>query len=679
MAIMFHSGCSIWFALLASFLDSCIALPSFEEYFAEMTVPNKISNNSHIASFLDYYTNLAKAPHYAVLLTGKWGIGKTFFINRYMEKFLPTQPLNAASFTSKQRKSKTSFFTRCKKKFLRPQPHGADEEKAASKIIRVSLNGIQSKDEINKLIIVELLPFLNNKGIAVAGKILSSLLKSNGGNIDDLKATDFLNIYRRDSIYVFDDLERCCMPIASSLGYINSFVENGHCKVIIIGNEEEIRDKNDVYKTIKEKVIGKTLKMMPETEEAFSYFLGHPPTSGAKEFLKSLQDSIIQIYRTSQLDNLRILQQSLNDFERLYPYLEDKHKQHEVLMKDLVTLFFALSFEIKAGHFACSNLEEWKQLNLAEAFGHSSTVQNANQVTGQEDPLEKYGSNLGEIIRYKNIFSDEALSHLLEDGFFSEKEIRQELNDLPSYFPSNTLWKNLWHWRDQEIKELDSMLEEFEKDFDRRVYTDIETILHVFGLRLHFAKNNLIDKGIPAIESECKSYVDEIIDSLPEKNWDFERSAPSSAYGLCFYGSDLEEWQRLKEYLKEKWSNKIGDEFAKSLRAQLLSNQQLTNEQILKLNESNFKEISIFGLLDTQEICNYLIKNSYGNGLALFYRVKDRLYHQGSDTKTRESDHFKSIRDYLMTTSEKNSRWVRMKIADYIQYIESEIIGKNWK
>lgn len=121
------------------------------------------------------------------------------------------------------------------------------------------------------------------------------------------------------------------MPIEASLGYINSFVENNNCKVIIIGNEEEIasyadNQKKASYKSIKEKVIGKTLRMMPETENALNYFLEQLQKGEGREFLKSQRDLIIQMYQTSKLDNLRILQQSLNDFERLYAYLEDKHK-----------------------------------------------------------------------------------------------------------------------------------------------------------------------------------------------------------------------------------------------------------------------------------------------------------------------------------------------------------------
>ena len=38
--------------------------------------------NKHIKEFLNYYIGLPN-PQYAVLLKGKWGSGKTHFINNY--------------------------------------------------------------------------------------------------------------------------------------------------------------------------------------------------------------------------------------------------------------------------------------------------------------------------------------------------------------------------------------------------------------------------------------------------------------------------------------------------------------------------------------------------------------------------------------------------------------------
>jgi predicted KAP-like P-loop ATPase len=43
--------------------------------------------NQHIHKFLNYYIEEVDQPEYAVLLSGKWGSGKTFFINQITEKY----------------------------------------------------------------------------------------------------------------------------------------------------------------------------------------------------------------------------------------------------------------------------------------------------------------------------------------------------------------------------------------------------------------------------------------------------------------------------------------------------------------------------------------------------------------------------------------------------------------
>ena len=612
-----------------------------------MSNQSNFPNNTHIESFLDYYTALT-APHYAVLLTGKWGIGKTFFITRYMEKISPKQE---------------------------------DESEKIPEIIKISLNGVQTKDEIDDMIIKEFHPFMNKKSARLTGKIFSSLLKSQGIDLDHLKTDDLFNIYRPESIYIFDDLERCGMPIEASLGYINSFVENNNCKVIIIGNEEEIapyadNQKKASYKSIKEKVIGKTLRMMPETENALNYFLEQLQKGEGRKFLKSRRDLIIQMYQTSKLDNLRILQQSLNDFERLYAYLEDKHKKHEMFMKDLVMLFFILSFEIKAGHFSCHYFKEWKELKILKFLNNSSATVDEKKEIEQNDYLEKYGEYFENVIKHNNIFSDDMLTHILEDGFFPEDDINQELNNLPAYFPSKEPWRNLWHWRDQKSEELDSMLEQFEQDFKERKYSDIGVILHVFGLRLSFSENGLLTQGTVEIEKECRQYIDAIVPSLSEENFDFETSRLTGMYGLGFYKSESEEWLRLKNYLKDKFLNTIKNDFKNSLKNQLLSHQDLTEDQIRKLNNTNFQNISILELCGVSSICNYLKDVPCSQGLELFYIIMNRFYRERTDTKSREWECLQSIRENLDTIQKRASRWDKLKIQNYIQYIDNEASKK---
>jgi KAP family P-loop domain. len=44
------------------------------------------NSNKHIEEFLDYYLNKEQSPDYAVLITGCWGSGKTYFIRHFLEK-----------------------------------------------------------------------------------------------------------------------------------------------------------------------------------------------------------------------------------------------------------------------------------------------------------------------------------------------------------------------------------------------------------------------------------------------------------------------------------------------------------------------------------------------------------------------------------------------------------------
>ena len=60
------------------------------------------------------------------------------------------------------------------------------ESEKIPKIIKISLNGVQTKDEIDDMIIKEFHPFMNKKSARLTGKIFSSLLKSQGIDLDNL-------------------------------------------------------------------------------------------------------------------------------------------------------------------------------------------------------------------------------------------------------------------------------------------------------------------------------------------------------------------------------------------------------------------------------------------------------------------------------------------------------------
>src|SRR5690606_22201504 len=100
-------------------------------------------------------------------------------------------------------------------------------------------------------------------------------------------------------LFIFDDLERCDLPINRVLGYINEFVEHEDRKVIIIANEKEIKGGED-YGRIREKLIGKTLEIQSAFEQALEAFTGSIQDSQAKTFLTSKTDTISEVYHQSE-------------------------------------------------------------------------------------------------------------------------------------------------------------------------------------------------------------------------------------------------------------------------------------------------------------------------------------------------------------------------------------------
>lgn len=150
--------------------------------------------------------------NYAIMLDGDWGSGKTYFVQ---EVLIP--------------KLKESIPNR--------------------RAIYVSLYGLKATEEITNSIftsIVEhrmgngkkMLPILNG-----AVKIIAEVLGDKFGS-DTISGADtnmlspFLTY--NDYYFIFDDLERCSMPINEVLGYINHFLEQNNAKVLIVANEKEI-------------------------------------------------------------------------------------------------------------------------------------------------------------------------------------------------------------------------------------------------------------------------------------------------------------------------------------------------------------------------------------------------------------------------------------------------------
>lgn len=463
-----------------------------------------MDGNDHVREYLAFYAAMERPPGFAVLLNGPWGIGKTFLLRRFLGEVATDD--------------------------LKP--------------VYVSLNGLASAEEIDKALFRAMHSVLGHKLVGAAAGLAKGALKGLKGLSIDVDILDLVNRYTAD-LYVFDDLERCGLPIEKALAYVNAFVEHGNRKVVIACNEAEIGDR-EAYLRIREKVVGMTLEVRPEFETAIAAFLGSMADPRARGFLAGKVDAIRALHGEAGLENLRVLQRAMWDFERLYAAFHDRHRAHDEAMTAALRMVLALAFETKSGRMGGGDLQDRRSSHVTALVRGTGAVPTAIGAAVDRYPMADVTANL---------LSDDALVALLVEGRVDTAAIRRDLDASP-YFASaagEAEWQTVWHGIERADDDVAAAIARMEASFAERAYTVPGEILHVFGLRLNLARIGAIAASIRDVVAECRSYVDDVLASgrLPpiQAGEDPSELRATGYGGLAIVSSETEEYRELHAHL----------------------------------------------------------------------------------------------------------------------------------
>ena len=218
---------------------------------------------AELNSYILHYLKKDKT-HTAVMLTGEWGSGKSYYIENELVPFLK-------------------------------------KEKAAAVVI--SLYGLNDISMISKNIYMELrmsiLAGKQSESLTTGKIIAKNLLKNITGFVGiqlGLSKEELNELYKsvdlKDKLLIFEDVERSSINIINLLGYVNSLVERDGAKVLLVANENEILGKTEFdlsrtldgkknnvvkrqlledvkqYLRIKEKTISDTIQFNGDFEQA---------------------------------------------------------------------------------------------------------------------------------------------------------------------------------------------------------------------------------------------------------------------------------------------------------------------------------------------------------------------------------------------------------------------------
>lgn len=510
-----------------------------------------LNMNKHIVDFLKYYFEMKVPPHYAILLKGDWGIGKTWFVKK----------------TIKDRDD----------------------------VIYVSLYGMTSIEQINSEIYKILHPVLTSSGINFAGKLLKGAFKAtlkvdldgNGTNetsidfkLPDIGVSELL--MKRKCIIFFDDLERTSIKISDVMGFVNHFVEHLGSKVILIANENEILTgvNCDNYKKTKEKIIGRTFTVTADFRGAFRYFSDDLQSASVKGVILKNEELIEKVYLASGVKNLRLLRGFIFDFERLFSSLSGSVLKKDDLINDLLSVYVFLFLEIKSNSIEINDVKDIKLSHLI--FSETNQISKV---------MEKYRSlGFSDIILSADCWYD-----IFEHGVIDKDKIENSLISSKYFYNEKTpAWKKLWHFIELDESEFNTLIEDVDVSLEKMKFDNISVLQQVMGIFLKLSNHGLYNK------SNLLEKVKRNVDYLEEKNLlpevirfssgNYNVNNESSVDGLGIHCHDEKEFEELSVYIDDKLFDRL-NENSKKLAGELL--------QLVYIDPESFHSRLVRGVPDS--------------------------------------------------------------------------------
>jgi hypothetical protein len=539
----------------------------------------------------------------ALLITGDYGIGKTYFFKTNISPEI----------------AKTSILSDASKNF---------------KPVHISLFGIKSVEDLQTQIYLSLFPFLKSKTVKLTSGLAKSIargvfniikLGDIDDYIDDVKSTTNDVLSYEDLVLCFDDLDRKSdnFSLIEILGFINSIVENENAKVIIIANENKLDQQ---YKDIlKEKVVGVTVHFIPNIGDVYDEIISKRYQDTFELYFDFLNSNRALTLRALGIakNNLRTLIFFTEYFKIIYSSynkklqeIRDYNSQIENEKLTNVLLFtFSICIEYKNGNISYLNKHNldnpFSTLSLSDIrFKNAKSSKDNSDLSEQEVSdyrnqfLAKYYPDAHTYHFYSSVFN-----YITGGNTFNIDQLREELSK--AYFnienlqlPQNIVLQKLLYtnYFYLDTKEYKKQTYAMLKYVDEGIYP-----LNTYTVVFHFATrfNNLLQFDIQSLLKRFKKGIKKVVNHF-EYDKDFETS--------YIYRNDTEWSGNLLEIyefcasINKKLSYKITTQTSYGLLILLSDN---LDEFILK-TEDRQSDLVLQPLFSSLEITKVLrIINSY--------------------------------------------------------------------
>ncbi len=489
--------------------------------------------NTQLISYLDEYLQM-QTPQFAVMITGKWGCGKTYFIKNIKDQWCSSNK-------------------------------NVSENSIDLKPIYVSLNGLSSINSVIRKVKTVLYPILYSKGATVAKTVILSALRIASKSFLDLDkdgagedmnnlldAEGIIEVFKSDSdtlegnrVMILDDVERCKIPLDELFGFINSIVEHSNSKVILICDEEklaEVATKESLatqYKNFKEKLVGQTFALKVNYADIAGQFIDKLSNS----IINNNRDLIIDLFIASKRENLRLIRHCLIDIKRFFEQLPENIKEnpnYDQFVKNIVAYVVIASIETRFGN---NGIDYYQSYTISDEAKKVSL-----ELEQRYNPiLERYHINGSSYtIPFK------FLLEYIRNGFLASPDyLVSECRMLKSRNLAN--WEKLWNSYHLSNIEFSELLSKEKKRFYNKELQYVFEVVHLSGVLLSLEKRHLTKLNRKHIVKVAKKTIEHINNTF---NGDFSRIHLDSR-GYEFQEAKTDEMQEIIEYAREKYLDQI--------------------------------------------------------------------------------------------------------------------------
>lgn len=295
---------------------------------------------SEVNEYILHYVQKDKT-RMAIMLTGEWGSGKTYYIENELTHFLKNKNIAVVSVSL----------------------YGLDDVAMISKSIYMELRLHPLMRKYSEM---------TTTGVVVAKNIVKNIPVFHGIRWD-ISDRDLKKLYKainlKDKLIILEDFERSNINIDNLLGYINGLVERDRAKVLIVANENEILKKKagknseinqdncdegvHRYLQMKEKTISDTVEFNCEFKRAAQRIIkdfDNKILSGMferkPEWIEEISRSIQYVCRKNLRTFIYAVQKTVDLIEKI-----DENEYEEDFFYCLLHGIICLSAKVKADEF----------------------------------------------------------------------------------------------------------------------------------------------------------------------------------------------------------------------------------------------------------------------------------------------------------------------------------------